>query len=87
MGPLRKDRFMVRKAPRRPSGTRISDRIGLRVLTTTVLAELVDAILADTKRQRQQRRQPPARVVVRNRLPARRRNLITVAGKPGTLQS
>ena len=62
---------MVRKAPRRPSGTRISDHIGLRVLTATVLAELVDAVLADTGRQRQ----PPARVVVRNRLPARRRNL------------
>jgi hypothetical protein len=57
--------------------------IDLRVLTATVLAELMDAVLSDTRRQSQ----PPARVVVRNRLPARRRNLITVAGKPGTVQS
>jgi hypothetical protein len=42
----------------------------------------MDAVLSDTRRQSQ----PPARVVVRNRLPARRRNLITVAGKPGTVQ-
>jgi hypothetical protein len=74
---------MARKASRRPRGTRVSHHIGLEVLTATVLAELVDAGLADTRLQCQ----PPARVVVRNRRPARRRNLVTVAGKPETLQS
>jgi hypothetical protein len=76
---------MVRQATRRPSDTRISDHIGLGVLTAAVPAELVDAILADTGWQRQ--RPPPARVVVRNRRPARRHNLMTVAGQSGTVQS
>jgi hypothetical protein len=53
---------MVRKATRLPNGTRISDQVSLGVLTATVPAALVDAVLADTGRQSQ--RQLPARLVV-----------------------
>ncbi len=55
---------MVRKATRLPNGRRISDLISLGVLTATVPAELVDAVLAETGRQSQRQRQLPARVVV-----------------------
>ena len=39
---------MVRKATRLPNGARISDHVSLGVLTATVPAELVDAVLAET---------------------------------------
>ena len=55
---------MVRKATRLPNGTRISDQVSLGVLTATVPAALVDAVLAETGRQSQRRRQLPARLVV-----------------------
>ena len=55
---------MVRKATRLPKGARISDQVSLGVLTATVPAELVDAVLADTGRQSQRQRQLPARMVV-----------------------
>ena len=55
---------MVRKATRLPNGARISDHVSLGVLTATVPAELVDAVLAETGRQSQRQRQLPARVVV-----------------------
>jgi hypothetical protein len=55
---------MVRKATRLPNGARISDQVSLGVLTATVPAELVDAVLADTGRQSQRRRQLPARLMV-----------------------
>jgi len=55
---------MVRKATRLPNGARISDQVSLGVLTATVPAELIDAVLADTGRQSQRQRQLPARLVV-----------------------
>jgi hypothetical protein len=55
---------MVRTAARLPNGTRISDQVALGVLTTTIPAELVDAVLAETGRQSQRQRQLPARLVV-----------------------
>src|SRR3712207_5888635 len=55
---------MVRTAARLPNGTRISDHVALGVLTTTIPADLVDAVLAETGRQRQRHRQLPARLVV-----------------------
>src|SRR3954466_7332378 len=55
---------MVRKATRLPNGTRISDLVSLGVLTATVPAALVDAVLAETGRQSQRQRQLPARLVV-----------------------
>jgi hypothetical protein len=55
---------MVRQATRLPNGARISDQISLGVLTATVPAELIDAVLADTGRQSQRQRQLPARLVV-----------------------
>src|SRR3954470_10340860 len=55
---------MVPKATRLPSGRRISDHVTLGVLTATVPADLVDAVLAETGRQSQRQRQLPARVVV-----------------------
>ena len=55
---------MVRTAARLPDGTRISDHVALGVLTTTIPADLVDAVLAETGRQSQRQRQLPARVVV-----------------------
>ena len=55
---------MVRKATRLPNGTRISDQVSLGVLTATVPAALVDAVLAETGRQSQRQRQLPARLVV-----------------------
>src|SRR6478672_9368523 len=55
---------MVRKATRLPNGTRISDQVSLGVLTATVPAALVDAVLAATGRESQRQRQLPARFVV-----------------------
>ena len=55
---------MVRNATRLPNSTRISDQVSLGVLTATVPAALVDAVLAETGRQSQRRRQLPARLVV-----------------------
>jgi hypothetical protein len=55
---------MVRTAARLANGTRISDHVTLGVLTTTVPADLVDAVLAETGRQSQRHRQLPARLVV-----------------------
>src|SRR3954452_9483785 len=55
---------MVPKATRLSSGRRISDHVTLGVLTATVPADLVDAVLAETGRQSQRQRQLPARVVV-----------------------
>src|ERR687897_227618 len=55
---------MVRKATRLPNGARTSDQISLGVLTATVPAAPVDAVLADTGRQSQRQRQLPARLVV-----------------------
>src|SRR4051795_417256 len=55
---------MVPKATRLPSGRRLSDHVTLGVLTATVPADLVDAVLAETGRQSQRQRQLPARVVV-----------------------
>ncbi len=55
---------MVRTAARLPNGARISDHVTLGVLTTTIPADLVDAVLAETGRQSQRQRRLPARVVV-----------------------
>jgi hypothetical protein len=55
---------MARPPARLPNGTRISDHITLGVLTTTVPAGLIDAVLADTGRQSRRQRQLPARLVV-----------------------
>src|ERR687893_1368273 len=63
-GTLEEDPVMVRTAARLPNGARISDHVTLGVLTTTIPADLVDAVLAETGRQSQRQRQLPARVVV-----------------------
>ena len=55
---------MARTPARLPSGTRRSDYVTLGVLTTTVPAGLIDAVLADTGRQSRRQRQLPARLVV-----------------------
>lgn len=55
---------MARTRASLPSGCRITDRIGLGVLSKTVPAALIDAVLVETGRQSQRRRQLPARVVV-----------------------
>ncbi len=55
---------MARTPARLPSGTRISDHVTLGVLTATVPAGLIDAVLADTGRQSRRQRQLPARLVV-----------------------
>jgi hypothetical protein len=55
---------MARTPARLPNGTRISDHVTLGVLTTTVPASLIDAVLADTGRQSRRQRQLPARLVV-----------------------
>jgi hypothetical protein len=55
---------MARTAARLPDGTRISDHVTLGVLTTTVPAALIDAVLAETGRQSQRYRRLPARLVV-----------------------
>src|SRR5689334_17764371 len=55
---------MAPKPARLPNGTRFSDYVSLGVLTTTVPAALVDAVLTDTGRQSRRYRQLPARLVV-----------------------
>jgi Insertion element 4 transposase N-terminal/Transposase DDE domain len=55
---------MARTPARLPNGTRISDHVTLGVLTATVPATLIDAVLADTGRQSQRQRQLPARAMV-----------------------
>ena len=55
---------MARTAAVLPSGARISDHVTLGVLTSTVPAVLIDAVLADTGRQSRRQRQLPARLVV-----------------------
>ncbi len=55
---------MARAPARLPNGTRISDHVTLGVLTATVPAALIDAVLADTGRQSRRQRQLPARLMV-----------------------
>ena len=55
---------MARTPARLPNGTRISDHVTLGVLTATVPAATIDAVLADTGRQSRRQRQLPARLVV-----------------------
>jgi hypothetical protein len=55
---------MSRKPACLPPGTRISDHVTLGVLTTTVPASLIDAVLSDTGKQSRRYRQLPARLVV-----------------------
>ena len=55
---------MARTPARLPNGTLLSDYVTLGVLTTTVPAGLIDAVLADTGRQSRRQRQLPARLVV-----------------------
>ena len=55
---------MTRAPAGLPHGPRISDHVTLGVLTSTVPAGLVDAVLADTGRQSRRQRQLPARLVV-----------------------
>src|SRR5918995_1482643 len=54
---------MARTPARLPNGTRLSDYVILGVLTTTVPAAAIDAVLADTGRQSRRQRQLPARLV------------------------
>jgi hypothetical protein len=55
---------MARTPARLPNGTRLSDYVTLGVLTTTVPAGLIDAVLADTGRQSRRQWQLPAWLVV-----------------------
>jgi Insertion element 4 transposase N-terminal/Transposase DDE domain len=55
---------MARTAARLTSGTRLSDHVTLGVLTITVPAEMIEAVLAATGRQSRRQRQLPARLVV-----------------------
>ena len=55
---------MTRASAGLPHAPRISDHVTLGVLTSTVPAGLVDAVLADTGRQSRRQRQLPARLVV-----------------------
>ena len=55
---------MPRSPARLPNGARLSDHVTLGVLTITVPAELIDAVLADTGRQSRRQRRLPARLVV-----------------------
>jgi Insertion element 4 transposase N-terminal/Transposase DDE domain len=55
---------MARTPARLPNGTRISDHVTLGVLTATVPAVLIDAVLADTHRQSRRQRQLPARLML-----------------------
>src|SRR5919107_596521 len=53
---------MARTPARLPNGTRLSDHVTLGVLTATVPAGLIDAVLADTGRQSRRQRRLPARL-------------------------
>src|SRR5689334_1612020 len=55
---------MARTIAGLPKGIRISDHVTLGVLTTTVPASLIDAVLADTGCQSIRQRSLPARLVV-----------------------
>jgi Insertion element 4 transposase N-terminal/Transposase DDE domain/Transposase domain (DUF772) len=55
---------MARTPARLPNGTRIGDHVTLGVLTATIPAALIDAVLADTGRQSRRQRQLPARLMV-----------------------
>ena len=55
---------MARTPARRPNGTRLSDHVTLGVLTTTIPAAMIDAVLAETGRQSRRQRRLPARLVV-----------------------
>jgi hypothetical protein len=55
---------MARPPARLPDGPRISDLVTLGVLTTTVPAALINAVLVATQRQSQRHRQLPAPLVV-----------------------
>jgi hypothetical protein len=55
---------MSRKPARLPEGRRINDYVTLGVLTATVPAGLIDAVLADTDRQSRRWRRLPARLMV-----------------------
>jgi hypothetical protein len=56
--------MMARTVAGLPKGTRISDYVTLGVLTTTVPASLIDAVLEDTGCQSVRQRSLPARLVV-----------------------
>src|SRR3954451_21789626 len=47
-----------------PNGTRLSDHVTLGVLTATVPAALIEAVLAETGRQSRRQQRLPARLVV-----------------------
>ena len=55
---------MARTPARLPNGTRLSDHVTLGVLTATVPAAVIDAVLAETGRQSRRQRRLPARLVV-----------------------
>jgi hypothetical protein len=55
---------MVRAPARLPNGTRLSDHVTLGVLTATVPAAMIGAVLGETGRQSRRQRQLPARLVV-----------------------
>ena len=55
---------MARTPGRLPNGTRLSDHVTLGVLTATIPAAMIDAVLAETGRQSRRQRQLPARLVV-----------------------
>jgi len=55
---------MARTVAGLPKGTRVSDLVTLGVLTTTVPASLIDAVLSDTGRGSIRQRALPARLVV-----------------------
>ena len=55
---------MTRPPARLPDGPRISDLVTLGVLTTTVPAALINAVLVATQRQSQRHRQLPAPLVM-----------------------
>src|SRR4051794_39277586 len=55
---------MGRRRAELADGTRITDHIGLGVLTRAVPAAVIDGVLSETDRHSQRDRQLPARVVV-----------------------
>src|SRR5690349_7242662 len=55
---------MARTPGRLPNGTRLSDHVTLGVLTATIPAATIDAVLAETGRQSRRQRRLPARLVV-----------------------
>lgn len=55
---------MARTVAALPRGVRLSDHVTLGVLTRTVPASLIDAVLAETGRQSERQRSLPARLVV-----------------------